>query len=98
MAEKLAQFSDVADDLLPIVGSWVRDVAVAPDAPDHVFNDDFKPQVMAAARKTAGDRALVLHRAFLDLESDFARKANARLAWERFLLKMAGGHGENTRS
>ena len=91
LAEKLAQFTDAADDLLPVIGSWIRDLAVAQNAPDHIFNDDYKDRIMAAARTTPMDQAFVLHRAFVDLESDFGRKANARMAWESFFLKMTGG-------
>jgi DNA polymerase III gamma/tau subunit len=101
LAEKTAQAKDDLPELLDLMASWVRDVAVARQCPDRILHQDLKNRIMAAAR---GSDPLALTRAYRAIEDARRRiraNANPRLAMESLWLSLAAAlqdRAENRRS
>jgi DNA polymerase-3 subunit delta' len=89
LAEKTAQAKEDLPELLDLMASWVRDVAVARQCPDRILHQDLKSRIMAAA---CGSDPLALTRACRAIEDARRRiraNANPRLAMESLWLSLA---------
>lgn len=89
LAEKMAQAKEDIPEYLELVGSWVRDMAVARYDPDRIVHQDLRAGIIAAAQGVAEG---FFTRAMLGLAETQRRvqsNANPRLCLERLLMTMA---------
>jgi DNA polymerase-3 subunit delta' len=89
LAEKTALSKEDIPEVLDLMASWVRDVAVARYCPDRIIHQDLKPQVMAAARRMHPASLGLASRAIEEARRRIRTNANPRLALEMLWLSLA---------
>lgn len=90
LAARLAQSSDRIDDMLEILSTWLRDLAVLPYSDDGVVNADCRP-VLRQARSRFSDRQLLnMWEAVQNAQKAIAANGNLRLTMEVMTLGLAG--------
>ena len=89
LAEKTAQAKEDVPELLELMATWVRDVAVAQYCPERIIHQDLKNQIATAARRT--DLAAVgrANRAIEEARRRIRANANPRMALETLWFTMA---------
>lgn len=89
-AAQLTRKKDQVQDLLEILKTWIRDLAIWPYRPDLVINCDQK-QTLGNVRAAMDDnRLLAMWTAVDKAQKDIAAKANLRLSVDVMALSMAG--------
>jgi DNA polymerase-3 subunit delta' len=89
-AAQLAQRKEQIQDLLAILGTWLRDLTIYPYYPELVINSDHRA-LLAKVRAGLDDaRLLAMWQAVEKAQKDIAGKANLRLTLDVMVLSMAG--------
>lgn len=90
LAAQLAQRKDRIDDILDILSTWLRDLAVLPYAAEGVINADCRP-VLEQVRSRLSDQTLLgMWKAVQNAQKDIAANGNLRLTMEIMTLGLAG--------
>ena len=90
LAAQLAQRKEKIADLLDILNTWLRDLAVLPYTDDGVINADCR-DVLKQVRSRFNDRKLLgMWAAVQNAQKDIAANGNLRLTMEIMALDLAG--------
>lgn len=87
---QLAHRKDNILDLLDILKSWIRDLAIHPYQPERIINCDRKHLIDAIRSDMDENQLLDLWDAVEKAQKDIAARANLRLTLDVMALRMAG--------
>jgi DNA polymerase-3 subunit delta' len=88
LAERMARSKDDVPEVLDLLASWIRDLAVARHDPGRILHQDRRDEILAAARRV-DDAFCVNAAAALDEVRRRVPTANSRLGLEWLLTGMA---------
>jgi DNA polymerase-3 subunit delta' len=91
LAEKLSQDKPALADVLDLIASWVRDLAVARHAPQAVLHQDVSERIIAAGAAVEPPQFHRAARAVDEARRRIQSNANPRLTLEWLLCKLAEG-------
>jgi len=89
VAERMSQAKEDIPEILDVMASWVRDVAVARHCPDRIIHQDLRNQILSASRRTDVPSLVQATGALAEARRRIQANANPRLALEALLVKMA---------
>jgi DNA polymerase-3 subunit delta' len=89
LAEKTAQAKEDVPELLDLMATWVRDVAVAQYCPERIIHQDLKNQIVTAARGMDLAALGRANRAIEEARRRIRANANPRMALETLWFSMA---------
>ena len=89
LAEKTAQTKEDVPELLDLLATWVRDVAVAQHCPERIIHQDLKNQIVTAARRMDLAALGRANRAIEEARRRIRANANPRMALETLWFSMA---------
>jgi DNA polymerase III subunit delta' len=89
-AGQLAQKKDMAQDLLDILKTWIRDLSIWPYHPDLVINSDYKSTIDKVRAGMNEKQLLAMWLAVEKAQKDIAARANLRLTIDVMALSLAG--------
>jgi DNA polymerase-3 subunit delta' len=87
---QLAQHKDRVPDLLDMLKTWIRDLAIRPYQPGRIINRDVEHLIDAVRSDMDEARLLDLWDAIEKAQKDLAANANLGLALDVMALRMAG--------
>ena len=90
LAAQLAQRKDKIDDLLDILSTWLRDLAVLPYAGGGVINADCHAVLKQVRPRLNDQKLLGMWEAVQNAQKDIAANGNLRLTMEIMTLGLAG--------
>jgi DNA polymerase-3 subunit delta' len=89
LAEKLSQDRENLPDTLDLIASWIRDLAVARYAPEHLIHQDLREALVAISQTLSLESLTNTMRALQDTRRRIQANANPRLTLEALFVKMA---------
>ena len=99
LAEKLANDQQTLDNVLVVIKSWLRDLAIWPFMPQDIINRDMAAQIGKLASAIDAETFFTGFTALENIEKQIRANANPRLALETYLIKLthnmptSGGSG-----
>lgn len=89
LAEKSAQAKEDLGEILDLMATWVRDVAVARYCPERILHPDWKDPILDASRRSAPQALVASGRAIEEARRRLQANANPRLTMEVLWLQLA---------
>jgi DNA polymerase-3 subunit delta' len=89
LAERMSQTKDEIPEILDMMASWVRDLAVARYCPERIVHHDLKNQILSVSRRTDLPSLVQANGALAEARRRLQANANPRLALEALLVRMA---------
>lgn len=89
-AAQLAQSKDNISELLDILKTWVRDLALLPYAADRLIHHDCRSLLEEARQEWSDSRVWMAWEAIEKAQKEIAGNANLRIALDVMALRMAG--------
>lgn len=90
LAGQLAQRKERVEELLDILSTWLRDLAVLPYTAEGVINADCRPVLEQVRSRYSDQRLLGMWKAVQNAQKDIAANGNLRLTMEIMTLGLAG--------
>lgn len=87
-AGQLAAQKEAIEDLLELMKTWIRDLAIWPYRPELVVHKNRKQQLGRVRDQMSDERLLVIWAAVEQAQKDIAAKANLRLTLDNMALNM----------
>jgi DNA polymerase-3 subunit delta' len=93
LAEKSSQAKEDIPEMLELMATWVRDVAVARYCPDRIIHQDWGGPILDASRRSDLDDLIRAGRAIEDARRRIRANSNPRLTLEVLWLSLAASAG-----
>jgi DNA polymerase-3 subunit delta' len=93
LAEKSSQAKEDIPEMLELMATWVRDVAVARCCPDRIIHQDWGGAILDASRRSDLDDLIRAGRAIEDARRRIRANSNPRLTLEVLWLSLAAAAG-----
>ena len=88
LAEKLANDQQTLDNVLVVIKSWLRDLAIWPFMPEDIINRDMAAQIGKLASTIDAETFFTGFTTMENIEKRVRANANPRLALETYLIKL----------
>jgi hypothetical protein len=93
LAEKSSQVKEDIPEMLGLMATWVRDVAVARYCPDRIIHQDWAGSILDASRRSDLDDLIRADRAIEAARRRIQANSNPRLTLEVLWLSLAAAAG-----